>query len=136
MVHSLEGTPANVSDVSQTKHLLHGEEKSVHADAGYTGVEKREEFEGSKIEWMVAQKQGCLKAMADGLKKDLLREWERRKAQVRARVEHPFHIVKNLFGYRKVRYRGLRKNLAQLHSLFALANLVIAGRILRRAQMA
>jgi IS5 family transposase len=51
-------------------------------------------------------------------------------------VEHPFHIVKNLFGYRKVRYRGLRKNLAQLHSLFALANLVIAGRILRRAQMA
>lgn len=136
LVHSLEGTPANVSDVSQTKHLLHGEEKSVHADAGYTGVEKREEFEGSKIEWMVAQKKGRLKAMADGLKKDLLREWERRKAQVRARVEHPFHIVKNLFGYRKVRYRGLRKNLAQLHSLFALANLVIAGRILRRAQMA
>jgi IS5 family transposase len=136
LVHSLEGTPANVSDVSQTKHLLHGEEKSVHADAGYTGVEKREEFEGSKIEWMVAQKKGRLKAMAEGLKKDLLREWERRKAQVRARVEHPFHIVKNLFGYRKVRYRGLRKNLAQLHSLFALANLVIAGRILRRAQMA
>jgi IS5 family transposase len=95
LVHSIEGTPANVSDVSQTKHLLHGEEKSVHADAGYTGVEKREEFEGSKIEWMVAQKKGRLKAMADGLKKDLLREWERRKAQVRARVEHPFHIVKN-----------------------------------------
>ena len=136
LVHSLEGTPANVSDVSQTKHLLHGEEKSVHADAGYTGVEKREEFEGSKIEWMVAQKKGRLKAMTDGLKKDLLREWERRKAQVRARVEHPFHIVKNLFGYRKVRYRGLRKNLAQLHSLFALANLVIAGRMLRKAQMA
>jgi IS5 family transposase len=61
---------------------------------------------------MVAQKKGRLKAMADGLKKDLLREWERRNAQVRARVEHPFHIVKNLFGYRKVRYRGLRKNLA------------------------
>jgi IS5 family transposase len=136
LVHSLEGTSANVSDVSQTKHLLHGEEKSVHADAGYTGVEKREEFEGSKIEWMVAQKKGRLKAMADGLKKDLLREWERRKAQLRARVEHPFHIVKNLFGYRKVRYRGLRKNLAQLHSLFALANLVIAGRMLRRAHVA
>lgn len=136
LVHSLEGTPANVSDVSQTKHLLHGEEKSVHADAGYTGVEKREEFEGSKIEWMVAHKKGSLKAMADGLKKDLLREWERRKAQVLARVEHSFHIVKNLFGYCKVRYWGLRKKLAQLYSLFALANLVIAARILRRAQMA
>ena len=104
--------------------------------AGYTGVEKREEFEGSGIEWMVTQKKGRLKAMAEGLKKDLLREWERRRAQVRAKVEHPFHIIKNLFGYRKVRYRGLRKNLAQLHSLFALANLVMAGRMLRRAQMA
>ena len=95
-----------------------------------------EEFEGNKIDWLVAEKKGRLKAMAEGLRKDLLREWERRKAQVRAKVEHPFHIIKNLFGYRKVRYRGLRKNLAQLHSLFALANLVIAGRMLRRAQMA
>ena len=135
-MHSLEATAANVSDISQTLHLLHGEEKRVHADAGYTRVEKREEFEGSWIEWMVAQKKGRLKAMAEGLKKDLLREWERRRAQVRAKVEHPFHIIKNLFGYRKVRYRGLRKNLAQLHSLFALANLVMAGRMLRRAQMA
>ena len=80
---------------------------------------------------MVTQKKGRLKAMAEGLKKDLLREWERRKAQVRAKVEHPFHIIKNLLGY-----RGLRKNLAQLHSLFALANLVMAGRMLRKAQMA
>ncbi len=130
-MHSLEATAANVSDISQTLHLLHGEEKRVHADAGYTRVEKREEFEGSWIEWMVAQKKGRLKAMAEGLKKDLLREWERRKAQVRAKVEHPFHIIKNLLGY-----RGLRKNLAQLHSLFALANLVMAGRMLRKAQMA
>ena len=136
LVHSLVATSANVSDVSQTKHLLHGQEKRVHADAGYVGVQKRGEFEGNKIDWMVAEKKGRLKSMAEGLRKDLLREWERRKAQVRAKVEHPFHIIKNLFGYRKVRYRGLRKNLAQLHSLFALANLVIAGRMLRKAQMA
>jgi len=58
----------------------------------------------------------------------VLREWERRKSQVRSLVEHPFHIVKNLFKYRKVRYRGLAKNTAQLYTLFALANLVIAGR--------
>jgi len=56
LVHSLVATPANVSDVSQTKHLLHGEEKRVHADAGYVGVQKREEFEESKIDWMVAEK--------------------------------------------------------------------------------
>jgi len=136
LVHSLVATPANVSDVSQTKHLLHGEEKRVHADAGYVGVQKREEFEESKIDWMVAEKKGRLTSMAEGLRKDLLRGWERRKAQVRSKVEHPFLLIKNLFGYRQVRYRGLRKNLAQLHSLFALANLVIAGRMLRRAQTA
>ena len=136
LVHTLVATAANVSDISQTKHLLHGQEKRVHADAGYTGVEKREEFKGSKIDWLVAAKRGKIKAMAEGLKKDLIREWERRKAQVRSRVEHPFHIIKNLFKYRKVRYRGLRKNLAQLHSLFALANLVIAGRMLGKAEMA
>ena len=136
LVHTLVATAANVSDISQTQHLLHGQEKRVHADAGYTGVEKREEFKGSKIDWLVAAKRGKIKAMAEGLKKDLIREWERRKAQVRSRVEHPFHIIKNLFKYRKVRYRGLRKNLAQLHSLFALANLVIAGRMLGKAEMA
>jgi len=136
LVHSLVATSANVSDISQTKDLLHGQEKRVHADAGYVGVQKREEFEGSKIDWLVAEKKGRLKAMTEGLKKDLLREWERRKAQVRSKVEHPFHIIKNLFAYQKVRYRGLKKNLAQLHSLFALPNLVITGRMLRRAQMA
>lgn len=55
LVHSLEATPTNVSDISQSRHQLHGEENRVHAYAGYTGVEKREEFEGSRIEWMVAQ---------------------------------------------------------------------------------
>jgi len=60
-------------------------------------------------------------------------QYERAKAQVRARVEHPFHIIKNLFKHRKVRYRGLSKNTAQLYSLFALANLVIARRALLNA---
>jgi IS5 family transposase len=94
LVHSLVATPANVSDVSQTKHLLHGEEKRVHADAGYVGVQKREEFEESKIDWMVAEKKGRLTSMAEGLRKDLLRGWERRKAQVRSKVEHPFLLIK------------------------------------------
>ena len=64
------------------------------------------------------------------------KELEKLRAQVRARVEHPFHVVKNLFGYRKTRYRGLAKNAAQLHTLFALANLVLARRTLLAAAAA
>ncbi len=66
--------------------------------------------------------------MAEGKLKELAEELEKVKAQVRARVEHPFAIIKNLFKYRKVRYRGLAKNTSQLHTLFALANLILAGR--------
>ena len=61
-----------------------------------------------------------------GALKDLLIAVERTKAQIRARVEHPFHVIKNLFGHRKVRYKGLVKNTAQLFSLFGLANLALA----------
>ena len=72
-------------------------------------------------------KRGKLKAMAEGALKELTRRAERLKAQLRSRVEHPFHVMKNLFGHRKVRYKGLAKNTAQLHALFALANLVVAA---------
>ena len=128
LVHSVTGTAANVADIAQTHALLHGEEKQAYADAGYLGVEKREEIAAScpGVEWHVAAKRGKVKAMAAGLLKELTVQLERVKAQVRARVEHPFHILKNLFRHRKTRYRGLAKNTAQLHSLFALANLFIA----------
>ena len=68
--------------------------KSVHADAGYLGVEKRGEFHGRVIDWQIAGKRGKIRAMAEGLHKDLLVEWKRRKAQIRSRVDPPFHIVK------------------------------------------
>lgn len=138
LVHSVEGTAANVSDISQTHALLHGEETVVHADAGYTGVAKRSEIvaKGQQIEWRVAIKRGKLKAMEPSWVKDLTVGFEKIKARVRARVEHPFHILKNLFRHRKVRYRGLAKNTAQLHTLFALANLVIAKRALLSASQA
>lgn len=58
----------------------------------------------------------------------MLEKLEHLKASVRAKVEHPFHVIKNLFRHRKTRYRGLAKNTAQLFTLFALANLVLAGR--------
>ncbi len=128
LVHSITGTAANVADIAQTHELLHGEEKKAHADAGYQGVEKRQEViaQGQQVQWYVAAKRGKVKAMAEGKLKELTQAYEKAKAQVRARVEHPFHIIKNLFKHRKTRYRGLAKNTAQLHSLFALANLLIA----------
>ena len=132
LAHSLSVTGANVSDISQTHALLHGEEKVAYLDAGYQGVEKRPEIVAAhaRVSFEVAAKRGKIKAMTEGAIKSLTLELEKLKAQVRARVEHPFHIIKNLFRHRKTRYRGLAKAGAQLHSLFALANLVIAKRAL------
>lgn len=133
LVHTVVGTAANVADVTQSRNLLHGAEKRIHADAGYQGAEKRPEMSDlpENIEWLIAAKRGKIKALPDGLLKSVLGEIERRKSQVRSLVEHPFHVIKNLFKHRKVRYRGLGKNTAQLYTLFALANLVIAGRTRR-----
>ena len=138
LVHTVTGTAANVADIAQTHELLHGEEKAVYADAGYIGAEKRAEVivQARQTEWHVAAKRGKVRAMAEGLLKELTQAYEKAKAQVRARVEHPFHIIKNLFRHRKVRYRGLAKNTAQLQILFALANLVIAKVALMNATLA
>jgi len=130
LVHTVVVTAANVSDIAKTAELLHGQETQVHADAGYTGVEKRGEITAldRPIDWQIALKRGKLKKLEDGPEKETLKAAEKAKASVRAFVEHPFHIVKNLFNHRKTRYRGLAKNGHQLHILFGLANLVIAAR--------
>ena len=130
LVHSVVVTAANVADITKTAELLHGQETQVHADAGYTGVEKRAEIVAlePRIDWQVARKRGPLKAMMEGAEKETLKAVEQAKASVRAFVEHPFHILKNIFRHRKVRYRGLAKNGHQLYTLFGLANVVIGGR--------
>ena len=135
LVHTVLATAANVAEVAETHALLHGAERVVFADAGYLGVEKRTEIAAvyPEVEFQIAVKRGKIKALAEGAVKTLALEIEKIKAQVRARVEHPFHVIKNLFGHRKVRYRGLAKNLAQLQILFALANLVLAKRALLAA---
>ena len=130
IVHSVVATPANVSDISQAAKLLHGEEAIALGDAGYTGVEKREELKDSAVSWAVAAKRKALQALPAGPLRDSLLDLEKAKAEVRAIVEHPFHVVKNLFKHRKVRYRGLAKNSAQLFSLFGLANLMLAAKLL------
>jgi IS5 family transposase len=131
LAHSVVGTSANVSDLSQAHALLHGHEEEAFGDAGYIGVDRRDEMKSKSVKWRVAAKRGKIKATQDGPLKDLVIALERTKAQIRARVEHPFHVVKNLFRHRKVRYKGLAKNTAHLFSLFALANLVIARNRLR-----
>jgi IS5 family transposase len=130
LVHAVVVTAANVADVTKTSELLHGEEQQVHADAGYTGVEKREEIAALErtIDWQIAGKRGQIKAMAEGAEKEARKAVEKAKASVRAFVEHPFHILKNIFRHRKVRYRGLAKNRHQLYTLFGLANVVIGAR--------
>jgi IS5 family transposase len=130
LVHTVVVTAANVADITKTAELLHGAEQQVHADAGYTGVEKRAEIVAleRKIDWQIAGKRGAIKAMAEGAEKEAIKAVEKAKASVRAFVEHPFHIVKNLFRHRKARYRGLAKNGHQLYTLFGLANVMIGSR--------
>ena len=129
LVHSVVGTPANVADVTQVDKLLHGDESVVCADAGYTGVEKRSEHEGRKVIWQVTERRSKYKKLnKNGVIYKAYRQIERAKAQTRAKVEHPFRVIKRQFGYTKVRFRGLAKNTAQLVTLFALSNLWMARR--------
>ena len=128
LTHTLVTTPANTADVSVAHELLHGEEKLVFGDAGYQGVEKRDAQRKVNARWHVAMRPGKRRALPNNPMGRILEKLEQLKASVRAKVEHPFHIIKNLFGLRKVRYRGLAKNTARLYTLFGLANLVIAGR--------
>jgi len=137
LVHTLVTTAANVSDISQTPALLHGQEESVWADAGYVGVDKREDMQealaanGQEVQWHIAKRRKTVETMMDGWQKKLAQAHEKLKARVRAYVEHPFHVVKNIFRHRKVRYKGLAKNDAQLNVLFALSNLYMMREQLR-----
>ena len=125
LVHTLVTTSANVSDISQTPALLHGQEQEVWLDAGYVGVEKREDMQkalsahGQEVRWHIAKRRTTIEKMAEGWQKSLAQAYEKLKAQVRARVEHPFHVIKNIFRYKKTRYKGLAKNDSQINVLFA-----------------
>jgi IS5 family transposase len=125
LVHTMVGTPANVADVTQVDKLLHGQENLVLGDAGYQGVDKREEHEGRPVDWHIALRPSLRKRLSASVQ-PLQEAYEHTKASLRAKVEHPFRVIKRQFGYTKVRYRGLAKNTAQLKTLFALANLWMA----------
>ena len=133
LVHTVIGTAANVNDVTQGYGLLHGQESVVFADAGYQGAAKREEATG--VPWQVTMRPGKRRALDKHSPwGSLLDKAEKLKASVRAKVEHPFRVVKCQFGFTKVRYKGLAKNTAQLFTLFALSNLWMARRQLMGGQ--
>lgn len=131
LTHTVTTTPANVADVVEVDKLLHGDETTVHADAGYTGAQKR--VPRPELTWNIAAKRSRIKAMNEGPLKDVTKELEYLKAVMRAKVEHPFRVIKRQFGYRKVRFKGLAKNTAQIQTLFALANLWMARKRLLAA---
>ena len=123
IVHSMSTTAGNVHDVTEAHGLLHGGETQVWCDAGYQGVHRREENLGREAEWQVVMRPGRRRQLDPESEEALA---EKRKASVRAKVEHPFLKVKRVFGYAKVRYRGLAKNTERLALLFGLGNLLTA----------
>lgn len=133
LVHTVVTTPANVNDLNVAGQLLHGQEQAAFGDAGYQGVHKRPEAAGPA--WHVALRPGLRRQLNPFIGPDFLLECiEKTKASIRAKVEHPFRVLKRQFGYTKVRYRGLAKNTAQIVTLFALSNLWMARRQLMGAQ--
>ena len=131
LVHTVRGTAAHVSDVTEGNSLLHGQEEEEYGDAGYQGIENRPDAK-KEVLWHIAMRPGKRAALDLENKRDALTEKiEKAKAGIRAKVEHPFRVIKRQFGFIKVRYRGLKKNTAQLVTLFALSNLWMArGKLL------
>ena len=126
-VHSVTCTAASVHDLDEITNLVRDDDDVVYTDAGYQGVEKRPEVAGgghlSKVEFRVAARKGKLKTMPGPD-----RVAASRQASVRAKVEHPYLVIKRDFGFRKTRYRGIGKNLNHLNMLFASANWLMRGR--------
>jgi transposase, IS5 family len=123
LVHTVRGTSGHVGDVTEGNSLLHGEETVAYGDAGYQGIEKRPDAK-TGVTWQIAMRPGKRKALDKENAADvLIDKAEKLKAGIRAKVEHPFRVIKRQFGFVKVRYRGLKKNTAQLFTLFALSNL-------------
>ena len=135
LVHTVRGTAGHAGDVTEGNSLLHGEETVVFADAGYQGADKRPDTKPG-VRWYVAMRPDKRRKLdkANSPIDALVDKIEKLKAGIRAKVEHPFRVVKRQFGFMKVRYRGLKKNTLQLKTLFALSNLWMTRHQLLAAQ--
>ena len=123
LVHSVVSTAANVHELNTAAERLHGEEKVVYGDSGHLGIEKREAFQDSACQFRIGMRPGQRRALPNTPEGRLEALMETAKAHLRAKVEHPFRVIKHQFGFQKTRYRGLKKNDHKLKMLFALANL-------------
>ncbi len=133
LVHTVKATAANEHDVTVTSQLLHGEEKEVYGDSGYIGADKRKEAilknkSGNKIKYKINRKPSQIKKLSTS-GQYYAKKAEHKKSSVRSKVEHVFGVVKKQLGYRRTRYRGLKKQTSKLNIMFALANLILADRI-------
>lgn len=132
LVHSITTTSANVHDITEAHKLIREDDEVVYGDSGYTGIAKREEIRNDEhlanIEYRINRRPKSLPKVSDNAI-----DWERyidyRKSAIRCKVEHAFKIIKDTFGFRKVRYRGIAKNLNKLNVLFACANLLMVKRV-------
>jgi len=126
LAHSVVVTDAGVHDSQVMDKLLHGEEQAVYGDKAYTSEERKKEYEARGIRWCVNRKacRHCQLTPEDV-------EYNHQQSQIRAKGEHAFLVVKHLWHYQKVKYKGLFKNAAQVFSLFALANLYLVRRELQ-----
>lgn len=132
LVHTVKATPANEHDVTVMSELLHGEEERAYGDSGYIGANKRPEAikknkNGKKIKYLINRRPSSIKKLSKS-GQYAAKKKEHQKSSVRCKVEHVFAVIKNIFRYRKTRYRGLRKQTAKLNIMFALANLYLAAR--------
>ena len=133
LVKKIETTAANVHDVTQVAGLMDGTEKELYGNSGYLGAEKREEAiltnnQGKEIQYIICARPSSLKKRYTGTEYEKAAAAEHAKASIRCKVEHVFAVVKGMFHFRKTRLRGLTKVNAQLHMLFALANLILVAR--------
>ncbi len=120
-VHSLTATHAAEADIKQMPNLLHGEESSAYGDQAYWKEADRQAFEAKGVRYRINRR-------AAGGNKNLSKRWRqinRARSRTRACCEHPFRVIKDLWGFRKTRYRGIAKNLARAQTMFALANLYV-----------
>jgi transposase, IS5 family len=131
-VHTITGTAANVHDIEETSKLIREDDTIAYGDSGYIGVEKREDIRQdehlSTVEFRICKRPSSLKItdQYNGFNWDKYEE--NRKSSVRCKVEHAFLIVKRQFGYSKVVYRGIAKNMNRFHVLFACANILMCIR--------
>lgn len=128
-VHTVVATTASVHDSVVMEDLLHGGEESVYGDKAYADETRKRDFEERGIKWCVSRKAGRGHRLSEKYEGH-----NRRMSKTRAKGEHPFHVVKCLWGHRKARYRGITKNASQLFTLFSLANLYLVRKQLLHQQ--